>query len=134
MTYADAPAHVREPRCLLVASIGPWRVATAHFSHIGSGERRLQAEASAAAFGDAEPALLLGDLNAAIDTPDLAPLAGWTDAFVEPPGDDARISTDDGLLIDQVIVRGASVREIARVLLEAGDLSDHFPVVAQVAS
>jgi endonuclease/exonuclease/phosphatase family metal-dependent hydrolase len=130
--YADAPAHVREPRCLLLASIGTWRVGTAHLSHVGSGERRLQADACAAAFEDAAPALLLGDLNAAIDTADLQPLAGWTDAFAAPRGDDARITTDDGLRIDQVLVRGASVQGPARVLREAGDLSDHYPVVAEL--
>ena len=54
----------------------------------GSGERRLQAEACAAAFDGARPALLLGDLNAAIDAPELEPLSGWTDAFAEPRGDD----------------------------------------------
>jgi endonuclease/exonuclease/phosphatase family metal-dependent hydrolase len=132
ITYADAPDTIREPRCLLLASVGGLAVGTAHLSHVGSGERLLQADAMAAAFGDASPAVLLGDLNAAIDAPELAPLAGWTDAFVEPSGADARISTDDGLRIDQVLVRGASVSP-ARVLRESGDLSDHFPVIAEVA-
>jgi endonuclease/exonuclease/phosphatase family metal-dependent hydrolase len=128
--YADAPDHVREPRCLLLATIGSWRVGTTHLSHVGSGERRLQAEACASAFGGAAPSLLAGDLNAAIDAPDLDPLSGWTDAFAEPRGDDLRISTDDGWRIDQVLVRDASVHEPARVLRQAGDLSDHYPVVA----
>ena len=73
--YADAPASVREPRCLLLAEIDGLTVGSAHFSHIGSGERLLQAEATVAAFADASPALLLGDLNASIETPELAPLA-----------------------------------------------------------
>jgi len=133
ITYADAPAHVREPRCLLLATIDGWRVGTTHLSHVGSGERRLQAEACASAFDDAASSILVGDLNAAIDAPELEPLSGWTDAFAEPRGDDLRISTDDGWRIDQVLVRGASVRGPARVLREAGDLSDHLPVVAEVA-
>jgi endonuclease/exonuclease/phosphatase family metal-dependent hydrolase len=130
--YADAPRTVREPRCLLLVEIGDLMVGTAHFSHIGSGERRLQAEAAAAAFGEASPALFLGDLNAAIEAPELAPLASWTDGFAEPAGDPARISTDDGWRIDQVLVRGASVSD-CRVLRESGDLSDHYPVLADMS-
>ncbi len=130
--FADAPDHIREPRCLLLAEVGGLVVGTSHFSHVGSGERLLQAEATVAAFGDASRALLLGDLNAAIDAPELAPFADWTDGFAEPPGDSARVSTDDGMRIDQVLARGASVRG-ARVLRESGELSDHYPVVASVA-
>jgi endonuclease/exonuclease/phosphatase family metal-dependent hydrolase len=132
ITYADAPDTIREPRCLLLASVAGLRVGTAHLSHVGSGERLLQADAMAAAFGDSSRAVLLGDFNAAVDAPELAPLAGWTDAFVEPTDADARISTDDGWRIDHVLVRGASVSP-ARVLRDAGDLSDHFPVLAEVA-
>jgi endonuclease/exonuclease/phosphatase family metal-dependent hydrolase len=130
--YADAPRTIREPRCLLLVEIGDLLVGTAHFSHIGSGERLLQAGAVAAAFGEASPALFLGDLNAAIEAPELAPLASWTDGFAEPAGDPARISTDDGWRIDQVLVRGASVSD-CRVLRESGDLSDHYPVLADMS-
>lgn len=129
--YRDAPADIREPRCLLLADLDGLRVGTAHFSHIGSGERLLQAEATVAAFEGASSALLLGDLNAAIEAPELAPFATWADAFREPPGDAARVTTDDGWRIDQVMVRGAAASP-ARVLREAGDLSDHYPVVAEV--
>jgi endonuclease/exonuclease/phosphatase family metal-dependent hydrolase len=131
ISYAEAPDTIREPRCLLVGRLDGLMVGTAHLSHVGSGERRLQAAACAAAFGDSTPALLLGDLNAAIDAPELAPFTGWSDAFAEPPADPARISTDDGWSIDQVLVRGASVTP-ARVLRESGDLSDHYPVVAEL--
>jgi endonuclease/exonuclease/phosphatase family metal-dependent hydrolase len=106
-------------------------VGTAHFSHIGSGERLLQAQATVEAFGPASPALLLGDLNAAIEAPELARFAGWSDGFADAPGDPARISTDDGSRIDHVLARGASVHS-CRVVREAGDLSDHYPVVAEV--
>jgi endonuclease/exonuclease/phosphatase family metal-dependent hydrolase len=129
--YADAPATIREPRCLLVADLDGLRVGSTHFSHIGSGERRLQAEATVAAFEGAASALLLGDLNAAIDTPEMEPFAAWADAFAAPPGDPARISTDDGWRIDQVLGRGVAVRA-AQVLRDAGALSDHYPVVAEV--
>jgi endonuclease/exonuclease/phosphatase family metal-dependent hydrolase len=128
--YAEAPPTIREPRCLLVADLNALRVGSTHFSHIGSEERRLQAEATVAALQGAA-ALLLGDLNAAIDAPELAPFAGWTDAFAEPAGDAARISTDDGLPIDHVLGRGVAARG-ARVLREAGELSDHYPVVAEI--
>ena len=129
--YADAPSTIREPRCLLEVEIDGLTVATAHFSHVGSGERLLQARAADAAFGDASPALLLGDLNAPIEARELAPLTAWADGFTQPAGDPARISTDDGHRIDHVLVRGASVRG-CRVLRESGDLSDHYPVVAEL--
>jgi endonuclease/exonuclease/phosphatase family metal-dependent hydrolase len=131
--YADAPPDIREPRCLLLARAGNLTIGTAHFSHVGSGERRLQAEATVAAFGDASPAIVLGDLNAPIEAPELAPFSAWSDGFREPPGDPARISTDDGARIDHVLVRGATVSG-CRVLRESGDLSDHYPVVTEVVS
>jgi endonuclease/exonuclease/phosphatase family metal-dependent hydrolase len=129
--YADAPDHIREPRCLLTAEVAGLTVGTAHFSHVGSGERLLQARATLEAFGPASPALLLGDLNAAIEAPELALFAGWTDGFTEAPADPMRISTDDGARIDHVLARGASVHS-CRVVREAGDLSDHLPVLAEV--
>jgi len=129
--YADAPSTIREPRCLLLAELGGLRVGSAHFSHVGAGERLLQARATVDSFADAPAALLVGDLNAAVDAPELAPLADWTDAFAEPPGDASRVSTDEGWRIDQVLGRGVRVRG-ARVLREAGALSDHYPVVAEV--
>ena len=130
LRYADAPSSIREPRCLLLGEVDGLTIGSAHFSHVGSGERLLQAEATAAAFGDRSPALLLGDLNAAIDAPELAPLADWADGFPVASDDAARISTDSGMRIDQVLARGAAV-DGCRVLSEAGQLSDHYPVVAE---
>ncbi len=129
--YTDAPDHVREPRCLLVADVAGLTMGTAHLSHIGSAERLLQAEAMVAAFGAAPAAVLVGDLNASIDAPDLAPFAAWADGFSEPPGDRARITTDDGARIDHVLARGTSVHG-CRAVREAGDLSDHYPVLAEL--
>jgi endonuclease/exonuclease/phosphatase family metal-dependent hydrolase len=129
--YADAPLSVREPRCLLLGDIDGLTVGSTHFSHIGSGERLLQAEATLAAFADASPALLLGDLNAPIEAAELAPLARWTDGFTAAAGDGSRISTDDGARIDHVLARGATVSD-CRVLREAGELSDHYPVVTEI--
>lgn len=130
--YADGPATIREPRSLLIAKLDGLAIGSTHFSHVGSGERLLQARATVAAFGADSPALLLGDLNAAIEAAELAPFRPWTDGFVVSPGDPARVSTHDGLRIDHVLVRGASVRG-CRVLGESGDLSDHYPVVAEVS-
>jgi endonuclease/exonuclease/phosphatase family metal-dependent hydrolase len=132
--YRDARPSIREPRCLVLATIDGVRVGTAHFSNVGSGERLLQAEATLAAFDTERPSTLVGDLNAAIDAPELSPLGGWTDAFAEPAGDPARITTDDGWRIDHVLTRGASVTRPARVLRESGDLSDHYPVLAETTT
>ena len=131
--YADAPPTIREPRCLLLTDLGGWRIGTTHLSHVGSGERNIQAEACVRAFADRSPALLVGDLNARIDAPELAPFSGWTDGFAEPPGSPARASTDDGWPIDHVLVRDASVHG-CRVARESGALSDHYPIVAEVAT
>jgi endonuclease/exonuclease/phosphatase family metal-dependent hydrolase len=133
LRYADAPPDIREARCLLLVRTPELTIGTAHFSHVGSGERRLQAEATVAALGGASAALLLGDLNAPIEAPELAPFGEWADGFRVPPGDPARISTDDGARIDHVLARGARV-SACRVLRNSGDLSDHYPVVAEVSS
>ena len=134
VTYAEAPGHIREPRSLLLADVdGGWRVGTAHFSHVGSGERLLQARATVAAFAGATPAALLGDLNASIGSPELAPFRSWTDGFGEPSGAPERVSTDDGWPIDHVLVRGATVGT-CRVVRASGDLSDHYPVVAELTA
>ena len=53
--------------------------------------------------------VLVGDLNAPIDAPELEPLGTSTDAFAEPVGDSARHSTDDAQAIDHVLVRRGSV-------------------------
>lgn len=130
--YRDAPPGIREPRCLLIAEIGGLAVGTAHLSHVGSGERLLQARALAEAFAAHDRAVLLGDLNARIDAPELAPLAGWDDALRAPADHPARVSTDDGYAIDHVLVRGVEVVGAGRVVREAGALSDHYPVVADL--
>lgn len=130
--YRDAPLTIREPRCAVLATIDGLRVASAHLSHVGSGERALQA--AALATSDAE--LLLGDCNSSLELPEMAPFAGWTDAFAAagiPLGDDRRRSTDDGWPIDQVLLRDPAWRvRGCRVVTEAGDASDHYPVVADL--
>ena len=133
--YADAPDTIREPRTLVLADVAGITVGSAHLSHIGSGERALQVGACLAALGSG-PVVLLGDLNAPIESPELAALGGWVDGFAAadvPPGDHRRVSTDDGWRIDHVLARGATIRG-CRVAREAGDLSDHYPVVAEIVT
>jgi endonuclease/exonuclease/phosphatase family metal-dependent hydrolase len=133
VTWADAPPTTREPRCAVVATLDGLRIASAHLSHVGPGERLLQAAALAGAGID----LVLGDLNSALDAPAMAPFAGWTDAFAAagiPIGDDRRRSTDDGWPIDQVLLRPHLAWQVAHceVIRTAGDASDHYPVVADL--
>jgi endonuclease/exonuclease/phosphatase family metal-dependent hydrolase len=141
--YADTQPGHREARCVVggVLSVGGGAgltVATAHLTYIGREQRRKQADAARAVADEAageRPLVLTGDLNAAIDAPELAGMTrGLVDAFaavgVEPG--DARRDSCGSQPIDHVLVRGAAV-ESCRVALEAGDLSDHWPVVAELA-
>jgi endonuclease/exonuclease/phosphatase family metal-dependent hydrolase len=141
LRYADAPSTIREPRCILVCEVelpsGVATVASTHLSHVGAGERRLQAEAVALALRDVPlPIILLGDFNAPIDRPELAPLRDrMVDAFAAtdtPPGDPARRSTDDGYPIDHVFLQGIGATS-CRVVRESGEASDHFPVLATLS-
>ena len=136
--YADTDPGHREPRCVVGGSYRGVAIATAHLTYIGRAQRRAQAEGVSAAVGAAaaadRPAVITGDFNAALDAPELAPLGdGFEDAFSAvglAPGDPARQSCGP-LPIDHVRVRG--LRVIAcRVATEAGDASDHWPIVADL--
>lgn len=134
--YIDAPDTIREPRALVLVGVAGLTVGSVHLSHIGAAERELQVASTLAAFGEGGPALLLGDLNASIESPELGALSAWVDGFAASgvaAGDERRTSTDDGWSIDHVVARGASVLG-CRVLREAGDLSDHYPVIAEVTA
>lgn len=134
--YRDAPEGLREPRTVLVADVAGMAVVSTHLSHRGSGERALQVTALVDAVATSPVALILADLNAPIEAPELAAFAGWTDGFAVagvPPGDERRVSTDDGFRIDHVLARGASVTG-CRVVTASGELSDHYPVVAEVSA
>jgi endonuclease/exonuclease/phosphatase family metal-dependent hydrolase len=138
--YADTEPGHREPRCVVGGALtGSPRVAiaTTHLTYIGRGQRRAQAEALAGIVNDVSdggPVILTGDFNAAVDSPELEALgsaAGLRDAFAAvglPPGDPGRASCDRWP-IDHVRVRGLEVLD-CRVVREAGDASDHWPVVA----
>jgi endonuclease/exonuclease/phosphatase family metal-dependent hydrolase len=127
-----------EPRCALAVEIelptGPATFISTHLAWLGGRARRLQADALAAMVAATSgPLVLAGDLNAPIEAAELEPLAALTDGFAAvgvPAGDQRRRSC--GLdRIDHVLTRGFDV-VACRVATEAGDASDHLPVVARL--
>ena len=137
---AEEPGH-RERRCVVggrLASLGI-TVATTHLTYIGRAQRASQASAVAHEVGERSaggPAIVSGDFNAAVDAPELASLGGdgFVDAFAAvgiPPGDGRRQSCGPWS-IDHIRVRGLRV-EACRVVTEAGNASDHWPLVADLA-
>ncbi|MEA2519263.1 MAG: hypothetical protein QOF49_1343 [Chloroflexota bacterium] len=139
--YADTDPGHRERRCVVGGRlVGPIAatVATTHLTYIGRAQRRVQAADVAATLAERaaadEPAVLTGDFNASIDAPELADLdGGFVDAFaaVGVSTDDPRRRSNGPQRIDHVRVRGLTV-EACRVATEAGDASDHWPVVADL--
>lgn len=136
--FADAPYGTREPRCAVGGTVSgddgaAATVVSAHLAHAGSRQRAVQAEALIRVAADrAGPMVVLGDLNAAIDAPELHSLAAtMVDAFaaVGIASGDVRRHSCGPLPIDHVLVRGFAVDD-CRVVTEAGDASDHLPVVA----
>ena len=135
--YRDVEPGMREGRCALVCGIddrqGSLNVLSTHLTYVGTAQRRRQAEAIAAAVTELDgPVLLLGDLNAPIHAGELGPLRETlVDAFLAigvPPVDERRVSCGDAA-IDHVFVRGLKPVS-CRVATEAGNASDHWPVVA----
>lgn len=135
--YVDAPRGAREPRVVLRVTVQardgqPVDVLATHFTHVGSGQRHLQARFLAdLATSLSGRVVLAGDLNAAADTPELEPLIGsLTDAFAATgtePGDPARLSCGP-MALDHLLAAGLRPTS-CRVVREAGDASDHWPVV-----
>jgi endonuclease/exonuclease/phosphatase family metal-dependent hydrolase len=133
--YGDTEPGHREGRCVVGGTIDGIAVATTHLTYIGREQRRSQADAVHAVVDDASgPAVLAGDLNAPLEADELAGLRdGLADAFAAAglaPGDPRRASCGPWP-IDQVLVRGLGVVG-CRVATEAGDASDHWPVVADL--
>jgi endonuclease/exonuclease/phosphatase family metal-dependent hydrolase len=140
---ATEPGH-REPRCVVGGAFPsatgepPVIVATTHLTYIGRAQRRAQAGAAASVLrevaGPHDPAILTGDFNAPVGAPELAALGdGFVDAFaaVGLDGDDPARQSCDRWPIDHVRVRGLQILG-CRVATEAGDASDHWPVVADL--
>ena len=137
--FADAPYGTREPRCALGGTLplgaAQVTVMSTHLAYAGAGQRAGQAtELARLAADHPGPVALLGDFNAPIDGAELGPLRdGLVDAFATvgiPPGDERRRSCGP-FPIDHVLVRGFVVED-CRVVAEAGDASDHLPVVASL--
>ena len=133
--YGETDPGHREPRCVVGGLADGVGLATTHLSYIGRDQRRRQAAAARAAverFGG--PLVLTGDVNAPLDAPELVGFGdGLVDAFAAVGiglRDPAR-NTCNGRPIDQVLVRGLAV-DGCRVATEAGDASDHWPVVADL--
>ena len=142
IVFAAAPYGTREPRCAVGGRVSSAdgvdaTIVSTHLAYAGGGQRAAQARALARiADGSDGPVVLLGDLNAAIDAPELRSITAiLTDAFAAVgigPGDARRRSS--GLQpIDHIFVRGSTVDD-CRVVSEAGDASDHLPVVATLRS
>jgi endonuclease/exonuclease/phosphatase family metal-dependent hydrolase len=136
--YADAPTGAREPRVVLRVTVEasdgqPVDVLATHFTHVGSGQRHLQAAFVADLAASLDGAVVLaGDLNAPPEAPELEPLTeSLSDAFAATgvaAGDAARRSCGPWA-IDHLLARGLASTS-CRVAGEAGDASDHWPVVA----
>jgi endonuclease/exonuclease/phosphatase family metal-dependent hydrolase len=137
VTFADAPDGSREPRCVVGANVAIGdarvRVLNAHLSYAGAAQRERQADVLAVlALAGPDPIVVTGDFNAAIDSPELVGLArSFDDAFEVVgilPGDPRRRSSGPNP-IDHVLSRGLDIVD-CRIETEAGDASDHLPVVA----
>ena len=105
----------------------------AHLTYAGTEQRRAQAdELARIAAALPGPLVVAGDFNAPIEADAMRSLAtGFEDAFaavgVEPG--DARRASCGPHRIDHLLSRGLRATA-CRVVTEAGDASDHLPVIA----
>ena len=142
--YADAEPGHREARCavggrLAAADHVEIAVVTTHLTYIGRAQRTAQAAAVAKIAGGSPlrstgPVIVAGDFNAQLDAAEVAPLAdAFDDAFATAgvARDDPRRRTSGSASIDHLLTRGLTV-VACRVAGEAGDASDHLPVVADI--
>ncbi|MDF2733850.1 MAG: endonuclease [Chloroflexota bacterium] len=137
VTFAEAPYGTREPRCAIGGRVaGPWgdlAIVNAHLTYAGTEQRRAQADELARIAGGLDaPLVVTGDFNAAIEAPGLRSLANaFDDAFstVGIEAGDPRRASCGPLRIDHLLSRGLRAID-CRVVIEAGDASDHLPVVA----
>jgi glycerophosphoryl diester phosphodiesterase len=113
----------------------PLRVANTHLQHNNADERLAQALKMDELLGAAkEPTVLMGDLNATPDQPELAPLWGrFDDAWL-------RAGTGDGFTypveapdrrIDYILASKCGL-DVERAAVRSGQGSDHLPVTAEV--
>jgi endonuclease/exonuclease/phosphatase family metal-dependent hydrolase len=136
ITFADAPYGTREPRCAVGGRLaGPGTgvaIVGAHLTYAGTDQRRAQAEALAAiADGLGSPVVVTGDFNAPIEAPEMRTLANTFDdafALMGVPAGDPRRASCGPQRIDHLLTRGLRATSCS-VYREAGDASDHLPVV-----
>lgn len=128
-----------EPRCALACHVatpaGRLTLISTHLAYLGQRARRRQAcRLAEIVTQTGGPLILAGDLNAAIEQPELSELRPLlVDSFAAvglAPGDAQRESCGVDQ-IDHVLTRSLDVVE-CRVAREAGELSDHWPVVARL--
>ena len=137
VTFADAPYGTREPRCAIggrvATAAGDVAIITAHLTYAGTDQRRRQAdELARKASGLAGPVIVAGDFNAAVEGSELGALAnGFDDAFRAAglEAGDPRRASCGAMRIDHLLSRGLRALD-CRVVTEAGDASDHLPVLA----
>lgn len=135
--YGDVEPGHREWRCAVGGLAGALGIVTTHLTYIGREQRRRQVEGlldlADERLADG-PLVVAGDLNTPAEAAEVAPIRErLLDAFAAagvPAGDPRRRSCGTAA-IDHVFVRGLEVIS-CRVATEAGDLSDHWPVVAEL--
>ncbi len=112
------------------------RFYTTHLQHNDAAERLAQAQAIKELIGTPdESVILLGDLNATPDAPEIQALVdGLVDAWEEAGVGDGNThpSEDPTHRIDYVLQSGDVVARTVAVLTSAAGASDHLPVVADV--
>jgi endonuclease/exonuclease/phosphatase family metal-dependent hydrolase len=137
VAFAEAPYGTREPRCAVGGRLSAPRpsvaIVGAHLTYAGTEQRRAQIDAMAALAGDmGPPVILAGDFNAPIEATETQGLSGvFDDAFAAvgiPAGDPRRASCGTHR-IDHLLTRGLRATSCG-VHRDAGDASDHLPVVA----
>jgi endonuclease/exonuclease/phosphatase family metal-dependent hydrolase len=140
VTFANAPYGTREPRCAVGGRLsfgGPPQpgvaIVGAHLTYAGTEQRRSQVEAMASvAEGLGSPVIVAGDFNAPVEAVEMVALAsGFDDPFdaVGIRAGDPRRASCGSQRIDHLLTRGLRATACA-VYADAGDASDHLPVVA----
>jgi endonuclease/exonuclease/phosphatase family metal-dependent hydrolase len=137
VTFAEAPYGTREARCAVggrLAEPDPSvAIVNAHLTYAGTEQRRAQVQTMATIANDlGSPVIVAGDFNAPIEASEMGALAdAFDDAFDSAgiPAADPRRASCGPHRIDHLLTRGlrATACEVYR---DAGDASDHLPVVA----
>jgi endonuclease/exonuclease/phosphatase family metal-dependent hydrolase len=140
VAFSDAPYGTREPRCAVGGRLPPGGpaepgvgIVNAHLTYAGTDQRRAQAERMASiAERLGSPVIIAGDFNAPIEASEMGAVAsGFDDAFdaVGIGAGDPRRASCGTQRIDHLLTGGLRATACA-VYADAGDASDHLPVVA----